>query len=104
MQEKRQHPRTTYIVPVEVQLPEGKVVEAQSHDMSLGGMFLYGNHIPPIGTKVIMTFDLKGFGQCSLPGYVRWIKEGGYGVQFGLLGVRETHAMGKLVRGGQEDS
>lgn len=104
MREKRRHQRTTYIVPVQVQLPDGEVVHAQSQDLSVGGVFLQAEMIPALGTAVVLSFELTGCGWCSLPGFVRWIKDGGYGVQFGLLGARETHAMGKLVRAGSVGS
>jgi hypothetical protein len=34
-----------------------------------------------------------------LGGVVRWTSAGGMGVQFGLLGARETHAVTELARG-----
>jgi hypothetical protein len=34
-----------------------------------------------------------------LSGVVRWAKPGGFGVQFGPMGARETHAMTRLMRG-----
>ena len=33
-----------------------------------------------------------------LPAIVRWTSPVGMGVQFGLLGVRETHAITEIVR------
>jgi type IV pilus assembly protein PilZ len=34
----------------------------------------------------------------AIPGVVRWARDGGMGVQFGLLGARETHAIMSLVQ------
>jgi hypothetical protein len=34
----------------------------------------------------------------ALPGVVRWNRDGGMGVQFGLIGARETHAITELTR------
>lgn len=100
MREKRQHQRTSFVAPVEVRLPSGETIATQSHDLSLGGMFLEGGPTPPIGTVVSLTLDLPGLPGSTLPAYVRWMKDGGFGVQFGLLGARETHAVGKIVRQG----
>jgi hypothetical protein len=33
-----------------------------------------------------------------LPGIVRWTKQDGMGVQFRLLGARETHAITEIMR------
>jgi type IV pilus assembly protein PilZ len=41
-----------------------------------------------VGTKA----DLR------LPGIVRWAKPDGFGVQFGSLGARETHAISELLK------
>ena len=78
---------------------EGTALAAESRDVSLGGMFLTGEVTPPIGAAVSLQFELRGLGAVTLPGFVRWVKSDGYGVQFGLLGARETHAIGKLARG-----
>ena len=34
----------------------------------------------------------------ALPGVVRWNRDDGMGVQFGLIGARETHAITELTR------
>jgi hypothetical protein len=34
----------------------------------------------------------------ALPGVVRWVRDRGMGVQFGLLGVQETHAITELEK------
>jgi hypothetical protein len=33
-----------------------------------------------------------------LPAVVRWVKPGGFGVQFGLLGAFETHVLSELMK------
>jgi type IV pilus assembly protein PilZ len=33
----------------------------------------------------------------ALPGIVRWVKPGSMGVQFGLLGARETYAITEML-------
>ncbi len=34
----------------------------------------------------------------KLPGVVRWVRDGGMGVQFGLLGALETHVITEIGR------
>jgi hypothetical protein len=34
----------------------------------------------------------------KLPAVVRWNKPGGFGVQFGLLGAKETHSLAQLLK------
>lgn len=97
LREKRQHQRAQFVVPVEIKMAD-RHVSAQSEDLSLGGMFLHGESTPPIGTEVRLKLMLPKLGEVELPGFVRWTKDGGFGVQFGLLGARETHAIGKIVR------
>ena len=36
----------------------------------------------------------------ALPGIVRWVKPGSMGIQFGLLGARETYAITELLAKG----
>lgn len=97
MREKRQHQRAQFVVPVKVRTADQEL-SAESQDVSLGGMFLHGEKTPAIGTEVRLAIALPKLGEVELPGFVRWTKDGGFGVQFGLLGARETHAIGKLVR------
>jgi type IV pilus assembly protein PilZ len=61
-------------------------------------MFLLADTAPAIGTDVTVACSLPKL-DARLPAVVRWTKPGGFGVQFGLLGARETHALGLLVRG-----
>lgn len=72
--------------------------QAESRDISHGGMFLSGQAPCPVGTELMLKFDLPGVGPTQLPAYVRWHRADGFGVQFGLLGARETHAIGRLIR------
>ena len=38
----------------------------------------------------------------ALPAVVRWVRNGGMGVQFGLLGARETHTITELAHAAQK--
>jgi Tfp pilus assembly protein PilZ len=86
---------------VRVETVSGQVVEVRSRDISQGGIFLISDQVLPVGTEVSLALELPGHGPCKIPGYVRWLKADGFGVQFGLLGARETHAIGKVVRTAQ---
>jgi len=69
-------------------------------DISIGGMFIESTEsAPPFGTDITIVGDVPGLsGSARLPAVVRWVKPGGFGVQFGLLGARETHAIAKLLK------
>ena len=99
MREKRQHQRAQVTLDVTLELPSGESLAAKSTDLSLGGMFIESSEAPPpFGTSVVVGCTLPRLGAARLPAVVRWTKPGGFGVQFGLLGARETHGIGQLVR------
>ena len=63
------------------ELPNAKVlVDGPIEPLSKDGSFI-GRHV-----------------YTRLPGVVRWLKPGGFGVQFGLLGARDTHAISELFK------
>jgi hypothetical protein len=66
----------------------------------VGGVFIESVDIPAFGTKVTLAFDAPGLIGIKLPGIIRWTKTDGFGVQFQLLGARETHALAGLGRKG----
>lgn len=99
VREKRQHIRAPY--EVEVRVSGGWTGAVQSRDLSVGGMFLVlpaGASPPAMETKVDLAFPVVPSGELKVPGVVRWLSVDGFGVQFGLLGVRETNAIGKITR------
>lgn len=98
MREKRQHQRAVLEVPVRVVPKEGQAWETQSVDISLGGMMLVGESSVAIGSEVTLTFELSKLGVVEMPGFVRWSSARGIGIQFGLIGPREVHEIGGLVR------
>ena len=117
MREKRQHPRADLVTTVEIvrirrdegtplaASPAGAPsssddgsVKVESRDISHGGMFLVGPLPWPVGTELSLAFNLPGLGSTHIPGFVRWHRSDGFGVQFGLLGARETHAIGRMIR------
>jgi type IV pilus assembly protein PilZ len=77
----------------------GATVNGLSKDISVGGMFIESDAQLAFGTQVSIVLRLPNTKADSrLPGIVRWLKPGGFGVQFGLLGARETHAISELLK------
>jgi len=78
-------------------------VTGQSTDISLGGMFIETTQPAPFGAEIVVHVHVPGEPSAfALPGVVRWVRSDGMGVQFGLLGARETHTITELVRAGQK--
>ena len=97
MYEKRQHPRTPVTLPLVVIGPDGARTEGSCRDMSLGGMFLETTATFPFGTAITLALTLPNLGATEIPAIVRWTEQGGFGVQFGLLGARQTHELSALI-------
>jgi type IV pilus assembly protein PilZ len=65
-------------------------------------MYIEAAEVPAFGTKLTIACRLPGSSEVSrLPGVVRWAKPGGFGVQFGLLGARETHFIARTLKANQ---
>lgn len=99
MQEKREHPRFFVNLDVSVELEGRPAVQGVAKDISLGGMFIVSDEPLDFGVKVHVVMRLTGIeGNVRLPAVVRWTKPDGFGVQFGLLGARETHAITRMMK------
>ncbi len=103
MLEKRRHARATIDLPVAFAL-KGVVDQSGGigKDISLGGMFIETETPATFGGEVVVRIRLRtpsGEQEFSLPGVVRWVRSGGMGVQFGLLGAVETHAITEMTAG-----
>lgn len=100
MHEKRSHPRVPLTVPALCEPKGGQPFPATSKDISIGGMFLECETVVGFNTEIVVVLRLPEAKQdMRLPGVVRWVKPGGIGVQFGLLGALETHLISQLMRG-----
>jgi len=98
VEEKRQHRRVPFETDIICKPKDGEQFSARSADVSLGGMFVVSEHNPIFGTQMTIALTLPGHpGPFELPCTVRWNKPDGFGVQFGLLGARETHALTRLM-------
>jgi type IV pilus assembly protein PilZ len=68
-------------------------------DVAIGGMFVETASPADFGAEVRIRVQLPGGrDRFELPGVVRWVRPGGMGVQFGLLGARETHVITEIGR------
>jgi hypothetical protein len=98
--EQRRTPRVPIEVPVEF-TAKGSLdkTPGMSKDISLGGMFIETAFPAGFGASVLVGFALPGKGKPLLvSGTVRWTSPSGMGVQFGMLGARETHAITEIER------
>lgn len=98
MREKRQHQRVGVRFQV-LCLQEGQPERVTfAKDISFGGMFV--ELMPPPSFGTTLTFVVEGLASrtLNLPATVRWTKPDGCGVQFGLLGAYETHAILDFIK------
>jgi c-di-GMP-binding flagellar brake protein YcgR len=99
VQEKRQNRRVEIDLEVTCK-PEGaEPYTALAVDVSIGGMFIGSPHTPPIGAAMVIEAQLPGQSKAmDFPVFVRWVNAQGFGVQFGLLGAKATHAITRAIK------
>ena len=98
MHEQRRHFRKQVTFDVEFNVANGPRQPGLCRDFSLGGVHVDTTTPAPFGANVTIYLRLKGASsESSLPGIVRWVKPGSMGVQFGLLGARETYAITEML-------
>lgn len=101
MDEKRRHHRVPLAATVSCRSTDSDSFqcEASAQDISLGGMYLQSANLPPLGRKLELSFQLPGNQTVlRLPAVVRWFAGDGFGVQFQLLGAKETHAITRYTQ------
>ena len=101
MVELRRHPRVPFDGPVEfVAHGSSERLAGRSKDVSLGGMYVHTPQTLSFGIELVVHIRLPGIKTpLAMPAVVRWTRPGeGMGLQFGLLGARETHAITELSR------
>lgn len=99
MHDKRSHPRVPLTVEVTCEVSGGASILGRAKDISVGGMYIESETQVSFGTQVSIVLRLPNTkADARLPAVIRWIKPGGFGVQFGLLGARETHAISELLK------
>lgn len=99
MEDKRSHPRVEIDTEVSCERQGAAAFTGMAKDISIGGMFIESSEVLPFGTELSIVGRLPGTkGELKLPAIVRWAKPHGFGVQFGSLGARETHAISQLLK------
>jgi len=97
--DKRVHPRVPFGASVTCEVSGGESIQGRVKDISVGGMFIESEAPVAFGTQVTIVVRFPNMKADSrLPGVIRWLNPGGFGVQFGLLGARETHAISELFK------
>ncbi|HKY36060.1 MAG TPA: PilZ domain-containing protein [Polyangiaceae bacterium] len=99
VQDKRSHPRVPLNTEITCEVSGGASIGGRAKDISIGGMFIDSEAQVAFGMQVTIVLRLPNTqADARLPGVIRWIKPGGFGVQFGLLGARDTHAISELFK------
>jgi type IV pilus assembly protein PilZ len=76
----------------------GTAFDGVATDVSLGGVFIETEQRPEFGSQMSVVLQVGGkLGALGCTGTVRWSNARGFGMQFGLLGARETHGLIALV-------
>jgi Tfp pilus assembly protein PilZ len=74
-------------------------IAGRATDISLGGMFVQTDAPLAFSVEVTVYVTLpRQRASFALPAVVRWAGPAGMGLQFGLIGARETHAITELTR------
>lgn len=75
-----------------------EVVYARARNLSVGGMFIETDRPVPFGGALTVEIALPDMPELArLACTVRWTNAEGMGVQFGVMGARETHGIVKLL-------
>lgn len=82
---------------------EGRRENGLCRNLSLGGAHIETDTPAPFGARVTVRLSLPGLATEGLPGIVRWVKPDKMGIQFGLLGARETYAITRALADNQRE-
>src|SRR5262249_46371851 len=100
--------RVTFMYPLQIQVVDrpGETLRAHATNLSLGGMFIYSLHAPPVGARVKIALDVKDRPLLLAEAEVRWVRGSafktypwcpGFGVRFILLSGKATALIHHLV-------
>jgi hypothetical protein len=96
--DKRQHLRVATRLRASCEAPGVAPFDAVVIDISLGGARFESSQTPAFGLQLEIVAVLPGAAAASrLPATVRWVGPGSFGVQFGLLGARDTYRIADLM-------
>jgi type IV pilus assembly protein PilZ len=80
----------------------GRRAHATSRNIGLGGMFIETVEPASYGDLLTVYVPLPGFSSAvAISSVVRWTAPDGVGIQFGLMGARETHALTEILHRGE---
>ena len=97
--ELRLHPRVPVAIVVSCERRTEQPIPGSIRDIGIGGAFVESSEPLTFGTELVIVAQLTDGGAVlRLPAIVRWARPDGFGVQFGLLGARETHALAQLSK------
>lgn len=98
MSEKRKHSRSLHRAAIKFQVGDGPRQDGMCNDVGIGGMFIETLAPVPFGAQVTVFMKLPELKEeAAIKGVVRWTEPDGMGVQFGMMGARETYALTKLI-------
>lgn len=67
-------------------------------DLSAGGAFIEFAGVIPVGTALLVAFTSPtAWDPLEIPAEVRWVKEQGFGVRFGVLSDAQSTALYELL-------
>lgn len=85
-------------VPVELVAEGGARTAGRATDVSVGGVRVETDAPASFGMAMVVRMRLPGSArELALPAVVRWTQRGVVGLQFGLMGARETHLIASLA-------
>jgi hypothetical protein len=99
LRERRQHPRIPLAIEATIIMDDGSQLHGTTRDVGMGGIFVEIQGTFVFGVKVQVEVKLPKYGTTLLPGTIRWIEPIGVGIQFGLLGAKDTHGLSELLKG-----
>jgi PilZ domain len=101
--DNRRHKRTPVDIAVEFwERESARPRVGRAKDLSQGGMLIETSSPLAFSADIVIRLPLlpaQRGGPTELSGVVRWNHEGCMGVQFGLLGARETNVIAELTKG-----
>lgn len=95
---QRTHPRCPCQLPVKLTTSAGDL-DATAVNVGLGGMYIESATLPAFNSEVTVRFRLPNLDEDTVVvGTVRWVRNGGAGVQFGSLRARDVWGLNQLLR------
>ena len=99
--EKREHVRVPVSLSAQCEPSGAEPFAGEMTDLSLCGARVASGRMVPVGTSMVIVVQLPSAHEASrLPATVRWTVGESFGVQFGLLGARDTRVIAELMAQG----